>query len=139
MCFAGVEGDAQAAPSPHKAKQDTEANTTVDPDAPEVIWLYITLHFLPDAAGTVSRFEVFCRTDAPGSSEADQPLSVHRTEESSKTGWTWLGTAFAHQFRVTQLEVPFSSSIVEFAVQPADALGKLVPFQNATAAAVVRP
>jgi len=101
----------------------------------KMIWSYITLGFPPDVVGTVSKFEVFYRLVDPASSNADLPVSMYDHNQ----GWVWLGTASAHQFRVTQLEIPVSATAVEFAVQAADVLGKLVLFQNATRAMLERP
>ena len=101
----------------------------------KVIWLYITLGFPPDIVGTASKLEVFYRLVDPASSNADLPVPMSNNNQ----GWVWLGTALAHQFRVTQLEIPVSMTAVEFAVQAADVLGKLILFQNATKAMLERP
>ena len=57
----------------------------------------------------------------------------------STPGWTWLGTTETSQFRVTQLEVPVNATSVEFAVQAADVLGKLTPFESSAFATMQRP
>ena len=58
---------------------------------------------------------------------------------ASTTGWGWLGTTETSQFRVTQVEVPVHATSVQFAVQAADVLGKLTPFQSAAFATLQRP
>lgn len=58
---------------------------------------------------------------------------------ASTTGWGWLGSTESSQFRVAQLEVPVNATSVEFAVQGADVLGKLTPFENAAFATMQRP
>ena len=135
---AGNDADSQRIASPGQTQKDPEAT-----EVPKAIWMYVTLQFPLDVDGTASRFEVFYRLDEayrPKEDNGKLPLLPKRaTEQSSKTGWTWLGTASTCQFRVTQLEVPFSSNAVEFAVQPADVMGKLVPFQQASLATVMRP
>ncbi len=113
---------------------DTAAHVSSTDNA-KVIWLHVTLGFPPDVIGTVSNFEVFYRLVDPASSKADLPLRVYDNNQ----GWIWLGTASAHQFRVTQLEIRVSVTAVEFAVQAADVIGKLVLFQNATKAMLERP
>lgn len=101
-----------------------QANTAArvsSPDKAKVIWLYVTLGFPPDVIGTASKFEVFYRLVDPARSKADLPVPVYDNNQ----GWIWLGTASAHQFRATQLQIPVSVTAVEFAVQAADVLGKL--------------
>ena len=104
-------------------------------DTAKLIWLYVTLGFPPDVDGTVSKFEVFYRLVSPASCTVDPPMPMSNKGE----GWVWLGTALAHQFRGTQLEIPVSVTAVEFAVQAADVLGKLISFQNAAKALLDRP
>lgn len=111
------------------ATSGSSANTA------KVIWLYVTLGFPPDIVGTASKLEVFYRLVDPASCNADLPVPMSNNNQ----GWMWLGTALAHQFRVTQLEIPVSMTAVEFAVQAADVLGKLILFQNATKAMLERP
>lgn len=61
------------------------------------------------------------------------------TSASSTTGWGWLGSTETTQFRVTQLEVLLNATTVEFAVQPADVLGRLTPFERTGFAMLNRP
>lgn len=121
------------------SQQDhAQANTAASvssTDTAKVIWLYATLGFPPDVVGTASKFEVFYRLVSPASSKADLPVPMYDSDQ----GWIWLGTASAHHFRQTQLEIPVSVTAVEFTVQAADVLGKLVLFQNATKAMLERP
>ena len=126
------------APEEMSQQDRVQANTAASgsrTDTAKVIWLYLTLGFLPDVIGTVSKFDVFYRLVDPASSKADLPVHMYDNNQ----GWMWLGTASVHQFRVTQLEIPVSVTAVEFAVQAADVLGKLVLFQNATKAMLERP
>ena len=104
---------------------------------PTVLWLYVTLTFPPDTPETASRFEVFYRFGAMTGSDANKSTRDQHTPNNQ--GWVWLGTASAHQFRVTQMELPVGLARVDFAVQAADVLGKLVPFQDATFATLERP
>ena len=80
-----------------------------------------------------SRFEVFYRVDWG----ADGSEIVRLAAETA--GWVWLGTTVVSQFRVTQIEVPVNATSVRFAVQVADVLGKLTPFESATFATLPRP
>ncbi|KAL0046963.1 hypothetical protein WJX82_003119 [Trebouxia sp. C0006] len=124
--------------APEEVSQQVQTDTAASvssTDKSKVIWLYVTLGFPPDVVGTVSNFEVFYRLVDSASSKADLPVPMSNDDQ----GWTWLGIASAHQFRVTQLEIPVSVTAVEFAVQAADVLGKLVLFQNATKAMLDRP
>jgi len=124
--------------APEEVSQQVQTDTAASvscTDKSKVIWLYVTLGFPPDVVGTVSNFEVFYRHVDSASSKADLPVPMSNDDQ----GWTWLGIASAHQFRVTQLEISVSMTAVEFAVQPADVLGKLVLFQNATKGMLERP
>ncbi|KAL0029243.1 hypothetical protein WJX79_005154 [Trebouxia sp. C0005] len=114
-----------------QAKRAASVSST---DTAKVIWLYVTLGFPPVVVGTVSKFEVFYRLIDPASCKADDQVLYDSNQD-----WIWLGTASAHQFRVTQLEIPVSVTAVDFAVQAADVLGKLVLFQNATKTMLERP
>lgn len=92
--------------------------------------MYTTLSFSPANAKAASRFEVFYKIHAGSSSVATA---------ASPKGWGWLGTTETSQFRVTKLEVPVNATSVEFAVQAADVLGKLAPFESAAFAILHRP
>lgn len=113
-----------------KADAIVSSNSTV----PSAIWLYATLNFSPTIPHSASRFEVFYKTHAGRSADSSSVALSART-----TGWGWLGTTETSQFRVTQLEVIVTATSVEFAVQAADVLGKLTPFESAAFAILHRP
>ena len=53
--------------------------------------------------------------------------------------WSWLGTAFAPEYRVCELPVSSEAGAVQFLIQPADVMGKLVPMSDAATIALDRP
>ena len=123
---------------PEQNTGDSTVNQASSTDVDTGLWMYVTLGFPLEAAGTASRFEVFYRFAGPLKG-TDPAVLENNTVAQGRTAWTWLGTAYAHQFRVTQLLVPFSIDAVVFAVQPADVLDKLVSFDNATITTLSRP
>lgn len=125
LCHAGGPGHHQEEIA--KADAVASGSSTV----PSAIWLYATLSFAPIVPEAASRFEVFYRINA-GESAGSSSVAL-------AASWMWLGTTEISQFRVTQLEVPVSATSVAFAVQVADVLGKLTPFENATFATLPRP
>lgn len=116
------------------AEADAPVSSNSDSTVPSVIWLYVTLSFSPANPNAASRSEVFYKTHA-GSSAGSSSVAA----AVSTIGWGWLGTTETGRFRVTRLEVPVYAKSVEFAVQAADVLGKLTPFENAAFATMQRP
>ena len=107
---------------------------------PCTIWLYTTLRFSVINLEPASRFEVFHRVLAGDTVDSSSP-AVRSKESEAADGaeWVWLGTTVVCLFRVNQLQVPTNAVSVQFAVQAADALGRLVPFDNAAISTVSRP
>ena len=99
--------------------------------------LYVTLQFVLPDLFAASRFEVYHKHVTHSSSTASGAASdAHQRTEGE---WSWLGTAFAPEYRVCELAVLPEADAVHFLIQPADVMGKLVPMSDAGIIAVDRP
>ena len=115
------------------------ANTGSPQMLPQVLLLYLTLHFPLKEGSNASRFEVFARYEPSNTADTDNAQPSSAAMHTDTTDWTWLGTAATCRFRAVSLQLPFNMDKVHFAVRPADVLGKLVPFKDAACAAIHRP
>ena len=106
---------------------------------PQELWLYLTLLFPLEEGSNASRFEVFSKHESSATAGKDNAQPSSAATHTDNTDWVWLGTAATSQFRVAPLQLPFNLDKVHFAVRPADALGKLAPFDNAAYAVIQRP
>ena len=100
--------------------------------------MYSTLCFNVAQPSAASRCEVFYQCTSRGSSEGLRHADA-ATTAISESGWIWLGTAFALEYRVCELTVPVTADSVHFLIQPADVMGKLVPMADGTVVTVDRP
>ena len=106
---------------------------------PQVLWLYVTLHFTLESPSDVSRYEVFVRHGEVSAADKEpSKQSAVAAQHGGTIDWVWLGTAATNQFRVTALDRPLRDSAVCFAVCPADLSGRLVPWQHAAYATLSR-
>lgn len=101
--------------------------------------LYATLSFSLADATAASRFEVYHKYMS-GGSKVLMPTDAAATSHSkADPEWTWTGTAFASEYRVCKLIVPSTADAVQFLVQPADGMSKLMPITDATVVTLNRP
>ena len=142
MANAGVvdqSTEVQPVTSFRELQQALNIELAGDASLPQVLWLYVTLHFTLEQLSDASRFEVFVRHGDPSAADKESSQeSANAAQHGGKMGWVWLGTAVTNQFRVTALECPLSDSAVCFGVRPADLSGRLVPWQHAAYATISR-
>lgn len=99
--------------------------------------MYVTLRFVLADLFASSRYEVYYQYVTDSSSRKLDPEGG--TSQAHEGRWSWLGTAFAPEYRVCELSVRSESTAVQFLVQPADIMGKLVPMSDAAITVIDRP
>ena len=112
----------------HAGNDDIHHKPFQQKQAPFSLYMYVTLQFVLADLLASSRYEVYYQ------------YSTERAASQAHEGkWSWLGSAFAPEYRVCELPVPSETSAVQFLVQPADIMGKLVPMSDAATTLLERP
>ena len=115
------------------------ADVSYSPSVSYNLEVYATLCFSTAHPSTATRFEVYYQFDSAGSSPIVMRTDFAATKAPCESEWTWLGTAFALEYRVCQLQVPRTADCVKFLVQPADVMDKLVPMADGCVVTIDRP
>ena len=117
----------------------TEADVSNVPPAAYDLEVYVTLCFSMAQPSTAIRFEVYFQFDSESCSPIVLQTDVAATKAPRESTWTWLGTAFALEYRVCQLQVPRTADCMRFLIQPADVMDKLVPMSDGCVVTIDRP